>query len=378
MATSNTSSLNDSLPVHEAPCFLQDQNWILGFRIAPYVLIFSVAVIGNILVMTVVYRNKTMKKTINFFIANMAFSDLIFTIISIRRVVTILLHGYKWIVHGLLGLIFCRMVPFVMEITIIVSVLTIVAISLDRFLAVMFPLQTFIHKTLCLSSIFAMWIISIAVEIPTLQASHLDEFEGKPYCIVDLDITFGEGAGEIYFKFIFIVLYGIPLVVTAVLNFAIIVAMHKRSVLGNSVGEANERHREKTNRRVIRMVLVVVAAFLLCWSLYFILMVLRKNDVDVPCSVLYVRLLLAHFNAALTPVLYAVFSENYRQGFGEILSQLCCQVSVASRSDSTPTVVRATRRQSSTFGDNYNSRTSFQLHVRPAAPQYGSSAEVLE
>lgn len=80
MATSNASSLNDSLPVHEAPCFLQDQNWILGFRIAPYVLIFSVAVIGNILVMTVVYRNKTMKKTINFFIANMAFSDLIFTI----------------------------------------------------------------------------------------------------------------------------------------------------------------------------------------------------------------------------------------------------------------------------------------------------------
>ena len=181
-----------------------------------------------------------------------------------------------------------------------------------------------------------MWIISIAVEIPTLLASHLDEFEGKTYCIVDLDITFGVGAGEIYFKFIFIVLYAIPFVVTAVLNFAIIVAMHKRSVPGSSVGEANERHREKTNRRVIRMVLVVVAAFLLCWPLYFILMVLRKNDIDVPCNVLYLRLLLAHFNAALTPVLYAVFRENFRQGFGEILSQLCCQVSVASRSDSTP------------------------------------------
>ena len=75
---------------------------------------------------------------------------------------------------------------------------TIVAISLDRLLAVTFPLQTFIHKTLCLSSIFAMWIISIAVEIPTLLASHLDEIEGKTYCIVDLDITFGVGAGEIH------------------------------------------------------------------------------------------------------------------------------------------------------------------------------------
>ena len=46
------------------------------------------------------------------------------------------------------------------------------------------------------------------------------------------------------------------------------------------------------------------------------------------CNVLYIRLLVAHFNAALTPVLYAIFSEKYRQGFGEIFSQLACQVFV--------------------------------------------------
>ena len=82
------------------------------------------AVIGNTVVLAVVYRNKTMRKTINFFIANMAFSDLIFPVISVPRVVTIVSFGYKWLVlHGTLGMIFCRMVPFVMEITIIVSVL---------------------------------------------------------------------------------------------------------------------------------------------------------------------------------------------------------------------------------------------------------------
>ena len=49
-------------------------------------------------------------------------------------------------------------------------------------------------------------------------------------------------------------------------------------------------------------------------------MVLRKNGIHVSCYVLYLRLLLAHFNAALTPFPYAIFSENYRQGFEEILS----------------------------------------------------------
>ena len=130
MESLNTSS-NNSLPVHEAPCFLFDEDWIRVLRISPYAPIFLFAVTCNLLVLAVIYKNKTMRKTINFFIANMAFSDLIFTIVSIPRVVTILLFGYKWLVRGSLGSMFCRIVPFVMEITIIVSVLTIVAISLS-------------------------------------------------------------------------------------------------------------------------------------------------------------------------------------------------------------------------------------------------------
>lgn len=234
----------------------------------------------------------------------------------------ICLFGYKWLVFGLLGSIFCRMVPFVMEIA-IVSVLTIVAISLDRFLAVTFPLRTFMNWTHCWSFILATWLISIGVKVPTLLATDLDEFEGEIYCIVDLDLTFGAGSGDIYFKFKFVVLYAISFAVTVGLNFAIIVTMNKRTIPGNTVVHTNNRYHEKTNRKVITMVLIVVAAFLLCWSLYFVLMVLRQNNIQVPCNVLYLRLLQAHFNAALTPLLYAIFSENYRQGFGEIFSAHC-------------------------------------------------------
>lgn len=228
----------------------------------------------------------------------------------------ICLFGYKWLVFGLLGSIFCRMVPFVMEIA-IVSVLTIVAISLDRFLAVTFPLRTFMNWTHCWSFILATWLISIGVKVPTLLATDLDEFEGEIYCIVDLDLTFGAGSGEIYFKFKFVVLYAISFAVTVGLNFAIIVTMNKRTIPGNTVVHTNNRYHEKTNRKVIRMVLIVVAAFLLCWSLYFVLMVLRQNNIQVSCNVLYLRLLQTHFNAARTSLLYAIFSENYRQGFGK-------------------------------------------------------------
>jgi len=58
-------------------------------------------------------------------------------------------------------------------------------------------------------------------------------------------------------------------------------------------------------------------------------MVLRKNGVHVSCDVLYLRWLLAHFNNALTPWLYAMFSKNFRQGFGDLLSKLGCPVRLA-------------------------------------------------
>ena len=375
MESSNASS-NNSLPVEEAPCFLFDEDWIRVFRISPYGPIFLFAVTGNLLVLAVVYKNQTMRKTINFFIANMAFSDLIFTIVSIPRVVTILLFGYKWLVRGSLGWIFCRVVPFLMEITIIVSVLTIVAISLDRFLAVSFPLRSYINKRLCLLFISAMWLVAITVEIPTLLATDLETFQGESYCVVDLDLAFGAGSGEIYFKFVFIVLYAIPFAVTCIFNIAIIAIMRRRDIPGDTISDACNRHREKTNRKVVRMVLVVVATFLLCWSLYFILMVLRENGIQVSCDVLYLRLLLAHFNAALTPLLYATFSENYRQGFGEILSKLSCRISIISRCDSMLDAVRTSSRQNYAIN---NLRTSIELKTleAPQYRQYGSTSQLL-
>ena len=89
------STSNDSQSVLEAACYRYDKHWVHTLRISPYVVIFFFTVIGNTVVLAVVYRNKTMRKTINFFIANMAFSDLIFTVISVPRVVTIVSFGYK-------------------------------------------------------------------------------------------------------------------------------------------------------------------------------------------------------------------------------------------------------------------------------------------
>lgn len=372
MASSNLTS-NDSL-VYEAPCFLHDTDLVRVFRVAPFAPIAFFAITGNPVVLAVVWGKKTMRKTINFFIANMALSDLIFTLVYIPRIITILSLGYKWLVHGLAGLIFCLMVSSLVEIAVIVSVLTIVAISVDRFLAVTFPLRAFVTTKICAFVISCTWLIAVSVKIPTLFASDLIEFQGKKYCVVDFDLTFGAGSGQIYFKSVFIVLYAMPFVVTLLLNSAIVATMLRRRVPGYSISEACNKQREETNRRVMRMVLVVVSTFLLCWSLYFVLMVLRKREVHVSCDVLYLRLLLAHFNSALTPWLYAMFSENFRQGFGDILSKLGCPVLFARYSNSVKCTSTTSGRQNSAV-DNF--QPSFELKTL-GTPHTGSTVQLLD
>ena len=213
-SSSNSTSTSNETLVHEAPCFIHDTKVVRAFRVAPFAPTAFFAITGNFLVFAVLLRNKAMRKTINFFIANMAISDSIFTLVYLPRVITILLFGYRWLLSDLPGMIFCRMLPFLVEISTIVSVLTIVAITLDRSLAVKFPLRASITTRTCVFVILVIWVMAISVQTPTLLATDLDKYQQKMYCIVDFDVKFGAGTAMIYFKFVFTALYAIPFSIT--------------------------------------------------------------------------------------------------------------------------------------------------------------------
>ena len=205
MATSKSTS-NESV-VYEAPCFLRDTDLVPVWRVAPFAPIAFFALTGNPLVLAVVWRKKTMRKIINFFIANMALSDLIFTLVYIPRVVTILALGYKWLVHGYAGLIFCHT---------LYGIITCWNNShrfrpndscnkRGTFFGRDFPVTSVRNdKNLRVRCLRIVADRDKCVKIPTLFASSLADFQDKTYCLVDFDVTFGSGSGQVYFKFVFI------------------------------------------------------------------------------------------------------------------------------------------------------------------------------
>ena len=102
-------------------------------RLVCYVIIFIVGVVGNILVCLVVCRQRKMKNVTNYFIFNLAVSDLFVLLICIP-------FDFGEIVTGNFpyGAVMCRLIYPLQTMAATASVGTLVAISLNRWVGFIF------------------------------------------------------------------------------------------------------------------------------------------------------------------------------------------------------------------------------------------------
>ena len=140
-----------------------------------YCLIIIVSLVANCLIAITVCKTPNLKKTINFFIANMASSDLLFPVFSIPFKLS-LLHVNSFLIGGQLGQASCKLLPCFDSVSFVVSIQNLILIAVDRFGAVVFPLRSpLIRSKLCPFFIFATWMFSIVFISPRPpRASPLD------------------------------------------------------------------------------------------------------------------------------------------------------------------------------------------------------------
>lgn len=320
--TFNQTVQNQSVTSDE--CFVHDSTAIKMLRIIPYCILLIVSLLGNSVIIAVVWKEQRMRKTVNFFIVNMCVADLL-TTLYMPRVMSVWYAGYEWQVRGTLGLIFCKLAVFMHQTAICASIFTVVAISCDRFFAVVLPLKTIITETVCKIIIAMIWISSVAIRLPMLYGLQTvyDKYS-KWSCSLSLDEAIYKGAEKAYYQFTLIGLFAVPLSVTAALYSGILISLKLRKVPGEEVLRSMGRQQRRDTvikRKVLRMVLIVVAVFALCWLLYFVQLILFSYKIQVSCDVLFLRLFLAHLNSALNPCLYLLLNENFRGGVRNILSR---------------------------------------------------------
>ena len=302
-------------------CFISDSKEIKIVRATVYSVIILASVLGNTGIIRIIWKEKRMRHSINFFIGNMSTTDLLMTIGYMPRMLTITFMGYEWAVDGWLGLIFCKTLSFLFDTCVCVSIFTAIAISLDRFLAVALPLRVIITNRNSKIIIITIWFTAALIQSPLLYSAQLVHVRGRTSCNSALDETFVAGFSKLYYITVSSI-YVSSLCMTVVLYIMILIFLKvKRErllLLGSKNSNTSARKsRQKSCRNVIHMVLTVIGFFVVSWTMFVLQLVLYSHNIILSnsCNVNFIVGLLAHSNCAVTPFLYVAFSENYRKGF---------------------------------------------------------------
>ncbi|XP_008832422.1 G-protein coupled receptor 15 [Nannospalax galili] len=215
-----------------------------------YTAVFLTGVLGNLILMGALHFKRGNRRLIDIFIINLAASDFIF-------LVTLPLWVDKEASLGVwrTGTFLCKGSSYAISVNMHCSIFLLTCMSLDRYLAIMCPaLSRRLRKRDCAYGVCAsVWLISCLLGLPTLLSRELIHMEGKPYCAekkaTSLKLVWALVA--------LIVTFFIPLlsIVTCYCCITRRLCAHYQQ---------SGKHNKKL-RKSIKIVLIVVAAFVFSW-----------------------------------------------------------------------------------------------------------------
>ncbi|KAM9244688.1 LOW QUALITY PROTEIN: kiSS-1 receptor [Dugong dugon] len=280
---------------------------------------------GNSLVIYVVCRHKQMRTATNFYIANLAATDVIFLLCCVPF--TVLLYPLPaWV----LGDFMCEFVNYIQQVSVQATCATLIALSVDLWYVTLFPLRALHRRTprLALAVSLSIWVGSAVVSAPVLALPSLSPGPCT-YC----SEAFPSRALERAFALAnLLALYLLPLPATCACYGATL--RHLGPVEGPAPADS-VLHRQLLAERagavrakVSRLVAAVVLLFAACWGpiqLFLALQALGLAGAWHPHSYsAYALKIWAHCksysNSALNPLLYAFLGSHFRQAFRRVCS----------------------------------------------------------
>lgn len=310
-----------SVPVGEA-----------AVKITVYTLLILISLIGNTLIVLVVLKNKRMQTTTNYFLVNLAVSDLVVSLsCSWVNLVEDLTEG--WV----LGAFFCPFNSFAQVTSLVSSILSLTLVACDRFFGIVFAMKAHIIERKAKPVIIAVWVISVAVASPLLVYRRVHERYWKNHVerwCDDSDWSIDSGDGEshfhkpsrvAYWTFVSVILFFIPIIAMIGAYCGIIKTLWSTKIPGERVYKEN-LVQNKMKRKVIVMLIAILAVFALCWcplQITILYSEYRGNHTE-PLKEWYIHfkftaMLLAFSNSAFNPLIYAGFNENFRKGLLNLL-----------------------------------------------------------
>ena len=311
---------NATLGLYYKSCDVLDNSFSVKIGLT---LVFSTIIlaslVGNTLIIAIVYQRKDLRKTTNYFIVNMAVSDFVYPLSVIPVKLTEIVSSSMLSPFGSSTGFLCKAINFLAYVSFAVCTGSLVCIAVDRFVAVVFPMKAhLVSSRFRTIVIFAIWILAMMLNAFYLYAFDLVELtNGKTICtyVENSILSF-----RVYYRAYASIFAIGPLIAITILYCIIALTLRKqdRSLRGASVHQKDQR-----KEQAIKMTVCMIAAFYICILPSGFRLFLDESQTAISCSVYkvlwFISYITLYLSSSMNPIISMIYVRNFRQGFKEII-----------------------------------------------------------
>ncbi|NXP10755.1 C3AR protein, partial [Thinocorus orbignyianus] len=302
-----------------------------------FVIVFIIGVPGNGLVIWV--AGLKMKRSVNvIWFLNLAVADFTCCLSLPFSIVHLALHE-----HWPYGWFLCKVIPSIIIFTMFASVFILVAISIDRCLLVMKPVWCQNHRTVKFASLVCggVWILAFVFCCPVLRYRETSTHGGKTGC------GYGSGDEEVldyvndsvnvllekysffayngndswadFYESDYSVPLAIVLITTTRAALGFVLPLGTMALCYALIAFRMRANRlQKRRNRMLQTIVLVVAAFFICWAPYHVVGILSlvpTLGTGLRESLIlwdHLSTALAYANSCINPLLYVFVGRDFR------------------------------------------------------------------
>uniref|UniRef100_A0A4W3JZ16 G-protein coupled receptors family 1 profile domain-containing protein n=1 Tax=Callorhinchus milii TaxID=7868 RepID=A0A4W3JZ16_CALMI len=254
-----------------------------------------------------------MKTATNIYIFNLAAADALATSTMPFQSADYLMGSWPF------GDLLCKIVVSIDYYNMFTSIFTLTMMSIDRYIAVCHPVKALDFRTPFNAKIInvCIWLLSSVIGIPVIVLGATGTREGNVECGLQFPHSYWYWDTLLRIC-VFVFAFVIPVIIITVCYTLMILRLKSVRLLSGS------REKDRNLRRITRMVLIVVAVFIICWTPIHIFVLVKAlgnlPETTAVSACYYFSVALGYTNSSLNPILYAFLDENFKRCFKDF----CC------------------------------------------------------
>ncbi|XP_021357149.1 prolactin-releasing peptide receptor-like [Mizuhopecten yessoensis] len=282
---------------------------------------------GNSLVVLVFFKGRRSRTDLRLFLINLAAADLVMAVFCMPFTFADTILG-----HWVFTKPMCPIVLFMQLFSVAASVFTNMAIGVDRFMAVSFPLKSRITYRRGKYVIVIIWMSSLLLSTVMLAVGRgIDDGSGNVKC---MELWPVPDQRKTFTICVLLFTYIMPLAILLITYSIVGILLWKRTTPGNK--HANrDMHQLRTKIKVVKMLVIVVVMFGICWLPIhaFTLFIdshpellATTEDIQFFMGIYLTAHWLAMSNSFANPIIYGFTNASFRADMAVLLNKWfpCC------------------------------------------------------